>query len=436
MSYITLHQRLTALGPRLYVGGGWRGPAWAPPQQAVLVLGPPRSGKTTSLVIPNVLAAPGPVLATSTKPDVMEATLQARRRVGRCWLLDPTASVDPPPGVTRIAWSPVAAAKDWEEALVVTRGLVNTARPEARRGEAGHWTERSEALVAPLLHAASLAGGGMRQVLRWVHRHDLSTPLAILNGQGARIAADVVAGVAATEERERSGILSTAAGVLAAYRSSAALDASGPANIDPAALPRTRDTVYVCSPARSQAVAAPIVVAFLEQVRSGAYASRDRAVPTVFALDELANIAPLPDLPSMVSEGGGQGLLTLACLQDLSQARARWGAEAEGLMTLFGTKLLLPGIADGPTLDLVSRLGGTVDVPQRSTSVGPWWGPSRGAPTTTWSLRRQPRLPPDTISRLPPGTALAVTADRPPETVRLVPWAGKALTPPGPALGM
>ena len=70
----------------------------------------------------------------------------------------------------------------------------------------------------------------------------------------------------------------------------------------------------------------------------------------------------------MVSEGGSQGLLTLACLQDLSQARQRWGRAADGFLSLFGTKLVLPGIGDLDTLELVSRLGGEVDVPARSVS--------------------------------------------------------------------
>ena len=34
-----------------------------------------------------------------------------------------------------------------------------------------------------------------------------------------------------------------------------------------------------------------------------------------------------------------------ACLQDLSQTRARWtGVAADGLFSLFGTKVLLPGL--------------------------------------------------------------------------------------------
>jgi hypothetical protein len=59
-----------------------------------------------------------------------------------------------------------------------------------------------------------------------------------------------------------------------------------------------------------------------------------------------------------VSEGGGQGVLTLACLQDLSQARARWGASAEGFLSLFPTTLILPGIADRSTLENLRSLAG------------------------------------------------------------------------------
>jgi type IV secretory pathway TraG/TraD family ATPase VirD4 len=76
------------------------------------------------------------------------------------------------------------------------------------------------------------------------------------------------------------------------------------------------------------------------------------------ALDELANVAPLPRLASIVSEGGGQGVLTLACLQDLSQARSRWGTSAEGFLSLFPTTLVLPGIADRATLELLQHLAG------------------------------------------------------------------------------
>ena len=157
-------------------------------------------------------------------------------------------------------------------------------------------------------------------------------------------------------------------------------------------------------------------------------------LPVTLVLDEVANIAPLPDLPAMVSEGGGQGLLTLACLQDLSQARGRWGAAAEGFFSLFGAKVLLPGIGDLRTLDAVSRLAGQGDVAVQSVSTSAWWSGHPSA-STTQSTRRQERLPVDQVHGLPPGTALVISgrpatpARRPHPMVGLPAFLGR---PPGP----
>jgi type IV secretory pathway TraG/TraD family ATPase VirD4 len=399
-----------------------------------MVLGPPRSGKTTAVVIPNVLAAPGPVVTTSTKPDVLRATIEARSALGRCWLFDPSGTVPTPEGATRLSWSPVAVSNRWDEALVTARVMVGAARPGGRLGEAAHWNERAEALLGSLLHAAACCGGDMTTVVQWVLAHDAGPARAAVSGHGATLASAVLAGLAATDDREMSAIWSTAGGVLAAYRSDAVLAQSVHTNFDPYRFPATSDTVYICAPARYQALVAPIVVAFMEQVRAATYqaaARDDPTLPVTMVLDEVANIAPLPDLPSMVSEGGGQGLLTLACLQDLSQARYRWGAQADGFPSLFGTKLLLPGIADLQTLQLVSQLCGEVDVPQRSTSRGPWWGPGRGAPTVSWSNHRQARLPIDTVRQLAPGSGIIIAGSDPPAQVALPPWwSAPVLHPP------
>ena len=62
----------------IYLGEGTSGWVHAGAQRSTLVLGPSRSGKTSSLVIPNLILANGPVVSTSTKPDVMHATAAAR----------------------------------------------------------------------------------------------------------------------------------------------------------------------------------------------------------------------------------------------------------------------------------------------------------------------------------------------------------------------
>ena len=95
------------------------------------------------------------------------------------------------------------------------------------------------------------------------------------------------------------------------------------------------------------------------------------------------------------------------CIRDSSQARARWGTQAEGFLTLFTHKLILSGLADMTTLKAISALAGEVDVNVRSNTV------SRGfrqrQSSTTWSVRRQPRLPVDAIARGNPGTALLIS---------------------------
>jgi type IV secretion system protein VirD4 len=417
-----LRARIAAAGSPLYLGAGTAGAAFAPPQQAVLVLGPPRSGKTTTLVVPNVLAAPGPVVSTSTKADVLQATWEARAGMGRCWLFDPSAGTLPPRGVIPLRWSPVPACRNWETALLTARAMAGAAaRPPGWPAEGNHWTERAEALLAPLLHAAALCDTGVDQLVRWVNRHDLDTGLAMLCGRGSDLAGDILTGLAETDQRELSGIWSTAAGILSAYRSEVALAATRDPNFDPARLPATTDTVYICASSRHQALAAPLVVGLIEQVRAAAYRASANRVPVTLALDEAANIAPLPDLPAIIAEGGSQGLVTLACFQDLSQARVRWGQAADGFLSLFGVKVVLPGIGDLRTLELVSRLGGEGDVPVRSMSRRRWLVGKPGV-TVTSSTRRQRRLPVEAVAQLPPGTAILLDGATAPTWLRLTPW--------------
>ncbi|HET9690854.1 MAG TPA: TraM recognition domain-containing protein, partial [Acidimicrobiales bacterium] len=291
----------------------------------------------------------------------------------------------------------------------------------------------AEALLAPLFHAAALVGADVGEVVRWVLRHDPVEAQAVLTARGATLAADVLAGIAATDGREQSGIWSTAAGVLAAYRSTAATEAARRPNFDPAQLCAGHDTVYVCAPGDRQELVAPVVVGLLERARAGAYLAAaappgaaasppPAGAPLWMVLDEVANVAPLPDLPALVSEGGGQGVTTVACLQDLSQARHRWGPRADGFASLFSTKVVLPGIGDPATLELISRLGGEIDVPVHSTSRGPWYGRDWGAPSATVSTRRQRRIPFEAVSQLPPGTGLVVRGAEPPVLAGLPPF--------------
>ncbi|MHB8465519.1 MAG: type IV secretory system conjugative DNA transfer family protein [Acidimicrobiales bacterium] len=409
--------------PGLYLGAGPFGPVCAGPERAALILGPPRSGKTSCVIAPIVLCAPGAVVATSTKTDLLHITARARSRRGRIWLFDPSATTSLPEGVEQLCWSPVTGCADWDIAVSTAHALVGAARPAAGIEHATHWVERAEALLAPLMHAADLLDKDISWVIRWVQQHDLTEPLGILAHRAGELAANSLISIAHSEERERSAIFSTTSGVLAAYRSAAALHQATKPTFDPVAFAVSHDAVYICSPAHHQDQLAPIVVALLDRIRTHIYRRPPGLAPVVWALDEAANIAPIPNLAAVVSEGGGQGLLTVCCLQDLSQARQRWGAAADGFWSLFAAKVLLPGIGELQTLRTVSALAGEHDVPHTSTSRPTgwfWWRHGRVTQTTT--TQRRPVLTVDQIARGHPGMALAVLGPQPPTWIRLTPW--------------
>ena len=278
-------------------------------------------------------------------------------------------------------------------------------------GARNHWEERASALLSTLLYAAAIGGADVSDVLQWADRHHGVEALDLLArdpGQHHPSTA-LLTGILATDPREQSGIWSTTSGVLSAYRSLGALDATQGDQLDATEFVAGSHTLHVCSSARNQALVAPLVVGLLTEIQQAAYQRNNPDRPVLFALDELANIAPLPELPQLVSEGGGQGLLTIGCLQDLSQARSRWGSSADGFLSLFSTTLVLGGIADIPTLRALRDLSGHHEVIRSTVTEG---RDVRQRPTNSVSLshQREERLTLSSIASGNPGSALLLDA--------------------------
>jgi type IV secretion system protein VirD4 len=381
---------------------------FAPAQHGVLVLGPPRAGKTTSIVLPNLFCANGSVLAISTKPDLLDTTHQARARLGPVLLFDPSGSVARD-GVVPVGWSPLTSAHSWDQAVLTAEAMVGATHRHAA-GDQGHWNERAGALLATLFHAGAIMELSMAEIVKAVNRRQASEFITELGRATSYLAHDLLVGITETDSREQSGIWSTASGVLSAYRTESALASTTLDAFDADAFVQTRQTLYICATGDTQTHVGPLIVGLIRDLRTAAYhfaarrsatsgEHRSRAHPPVLLiLDELANIAPIHDLPTLIAEGGSQGLVAIACLQDLSQARARWGIAADGFFSLFGAKVVLPGIGDTRTLEAVSLLAGDIDVTTRSVSKGPRHRILGARRTVSVSSRRQRRLPPDAIA--------------------------------------
>ena len=117
--------------------------------------------------------------------------------------------------------------------------------------------------------------------------HELREPAEILSQHASDMPKVILAGVVRTEDRERSGILSTAAGLLGAYRSEAALEAACKPNFDPIRFAYSSDTMYICAPAQSQEQLSPLVVTLIEQIRAAVYSRAFGACPVVWLLTRL-----------------------------------------------------------------------------------------------------------------------------------------------------
>ncbi len=384
-------------------------------------MGPPRSGKTTSVIIPNVLTANSAVVVTSTKRDVFDQTWQFRRKTSPCYIFDPVQTTSLPKEVVSVGWSPVDAAGKFDKALLTAKSMVWAARPDGNKGDAQHWTQKSTELLATLLHAASISGVPFSEALSWLHRHEGGAALRILDsgGQNSEMAFDVLSGILNTDFREQSGIWSTVSSVCACYESSGAVLSTELPRVDYKNLLEQKSTVYIVAPGENQQLLAPVIAGFIGDIKRSVYMENlnydlqrgktndAHFTKLLLVLDELANIAPLYDLPEIISEGGSQGVTTVACLQDLSQARRRWPVIADGFFSLFHTKFILPGLGDRQTLENISLLCGEKDeVIYSKTSHSK--RTDKKLDSKTASIRKVKRMPPDAISRGNKGKALVI----------------------------
>ena len=172
------------------------------------------------------------------------------------------------------------------------------------------------------------------------------------------------------------------------------------------------------------AAAGPLIAALIEDITETARTLAARSAgarldpPLLLALDEIANLTPLPSLPSLMAEGGGSGITTLAVFQSLAQARNSWGEHAaDTLWDAATVKVVLGGLAKMRDLDDISRLLGDTDQPTHTISRG-----RTGDRSTSTSQRQLPVLPPAVLRTLPFGTAVLLLRQSRPAVIDLDPW--------------
>lgn len=445
--------------------------AWVSTETPLYVLASTRTGKTTSVIIPIVMEAPGPVITTSSRMDVIEATLAMRRDGFRTdgredyaggspqhdpsevWIFDPTGiCTDPSYAPYAINWDPVAACTDDRRAQSLAGAIVGTAD---LKGDNANWAHIATTIVRSLLTAGAVSGKGLDDVYFWSQSMDgINIAANILKNYPDRDLRNLAAPLQALindDLRTRSNkMLSVSTSFealgLKSIRQWLRPDPSRE-RFDMKRFLAGQGTVYMLSPLRStqgEAAASQAVFAsmFLSEARDTA---REMAAesgfgklepPLSLVLDEVANITPWEGLPQLFTAGSGDGIWSVAVVQARNAARAAFGEGEEKQMWDNSQKLIGPGQSTSEVLQGISDLAGEHDVHHDDLSLNGFnrMGLFSNLGVMSRTERRK-TLPADSVRRIPMGRFLFVSSNARPAAVTAVPYWRRGWSPSSGAAG-
>lgn len=389
------------------------------------VIAGPRVGKSTSLVIPALIAAPGAVVTTSNKRDVLDATRDVRAEKGPVWVFDPqkVARED-----ATWWWNPLSYVTDDTRAAKLAQYFASGSRSTDSKTDA-FFDGAGMDLLAGMLLAAAVGNRPIAQVFTWLIDPDEEEPVRLLRTAGYRMQADGVLGAIQATEKTRSSIYSTAQQMAASLKNGHIADwinARGPEDdrpqFDAAEFVRGSGTLYSLSK-EGAGTAGPLVTALTAATLEAATDLADVSAggrmrtPLVGILDEAANVCRWRDLPDLYSHFGSRGIPIMSVFQSWSQGVAVFGKE--GMLKLFSASnvfVYLGGVRENDFLQHISQLIGTYDRETTSASM------NKGVRSTSTSLKRENILEVAELADLPRGRAVMLSSGTRAALLRTVPW--------------
>ncbi|GAA5104792.1 hypothetical protein GCM10023319_73930 [Nocardia iowensis] len=430
---------------------------YVPAELGVTITAGTRTGKTMAWAIPAVLAAWGPCLATSNKPDLYRHTVFGREQRGRVWLcdlqavtgrvecgfwVDLLAQVETLPAARKLASFFVSAA-------------AGSATQAANAKVDSYFDGGAQELLALYIYAAACVQGDLLHVAEWLGRDQDLTPALILRHYGHQRAAERIVESQALYARQRDGLYDMARRFLGSLSDEgyarmvtppqryqlrvreAAPKAGGgtavvidrteqnPTHNLPQFRPRefvtSTDTLYALSMAGPDS-ATPLTAALVGQICEAALTTaRARPdgrlrVPLLAVLDEAANCARIAELPSYYTYAGGCGIVLITILQVLEQGEDLWGANGLRTMRAQSIEVYGGGVATVDYLEHWAAMSGPHDVADRSRSHG------AGGTNRTLAWRAEPILDVSLLAALPKDRALVRLPGYGPVVVRKNWW--------------
>lgn len=409
-------------------------PLYASFEDMMIVIAGPRVGKSTSLVIPALLSAPGAVVSTSNKRDVLDATRDVRSAAGPVWVFDPQRVALEEPTWW---WNPLSYVTDDTKAEKLAQHFAAGSKVPGAKEDA-FFDPKGQSFLAGLLLAAAVGNRPISQVYSWLTNVSDEDPVNLLEDAGYALMADGVAGVQRSTEKLRDSVYQTAEKMAACLKNSAihpwvnpavgGVDAEGNAIRDPR--PQFSPTEFVTGAGtlyslskEGTGTAGPLVTALtaatIEAAEEHAANSRGGRLqtPLLGILDEAANVCRWTDLPDLYSHFGSRGIPIMSVFQSWSQGIAVFGREGmRKLWSASNVKLYAGGVSETDFLGEMSELVGTYDRETSSVSY------NKGVRSTSTSLKRERILEVQELADLPRGRAVMFSSGSRATLVKTVPW--------------
>ena len=438
-----------------YLGESRGCPVWASVERSFLIVGPPGSGKGLYFAVNMILDAKGAVATTSTKPDNIKLTLRQRQEVGPCGIFDPPGMVGNS-FAGLVSWDIVEGCENPQRSAARAAALVAQA---AMSKENASWEGHARVVIEACLHAAavqrqatgSLEGTTIRDIYRWwqdANGNGLKTPAAILRAYADHPGCrnpdypdePVTCQWASALESKYDGDVKFVSNVMSVVHGAAAplsfpqvLASLTPSPNRPAIsaerLLEENGTIYCLATDKGQAAAAGFVSALIEDI---AFAARARAArmpngrldpPPLFLLDECANTASIPSLPTLLADGRGQNITIVPIFQTLAQVRSRYGKEDAGTIFSASTvKVILGGSDDPDDTKDISHLIGEYDEIYTTSSQNAHTAIIDMHASTSMSMRKVPIVAPNEIRSVPRGLGICMQSQMNAFPVRLRDW--------------
>lgn len=308
-----------------------------------IIIAAPRRMKTTGLVARFIEQAPGNVLITSNKKDIVDYTLENRKSKGDVYIFDPQQiyTKDKPEYV----YNPLVEINNILDAQELSRIFSSTSITNERES---HWDIAAQDLIASLILAAKYKSCNLMDIWKWITDiKSIDEAGQILEEKNESSVLNMLLGVMQQPDETRGSVFATAQRICRSLLNPKILEWSDINNKKQwnikEYLDNTDRSIYLLSKEGIESCAL-LTTALTTQIAKQAVKKAENNdngrldIPLIIELDEAANICPWKELPALYSHFGSRGILIGTYLQSWSQGMKVWGKE--GMQTLWDASTL------------------------------------------------------------------------------------------------